>query len=68
MTSPAFALARREARKKVTAVHKANVLRVSDGLFLEYAPSRRNIPTSRRGKDRHAMAALLVRDAGNRLV
>ena len=30
----AFALAMRR-RKKVTAVHKANVLRVSDGLFLE---------------------------------
>src|SRR5919198_5211998 len=30
----AFALARRR-RKKVTAVHKANVLRVSDGLFLD---------------------------------
>ncbi len=30
----AFALAERR-RKKVTAVHKANVLRVSDGLFLE---------------------------------
>ena len=30
----AFALAARR-RKKVTAVHKANVLRISDGLFLE---------------------------------
>src|SRR5205814_4750294 len=30
----AFALARRR-RKQVTAVHKANVLRVSEGLFLE---------------------------------
>jgi hypothetical protein len=30
----AFALAR-QRRNKVTAVHKANVLRVSDGLFLE---------------------------------
>ena len=30
----AFALAMRR-RKKVTAVHKANVLRVSEGLFLE---------------------------------
>lgn len=31
----AFALATREGRRKVTAVHKANVLRVSDGLYLE---------------------------------
>jgi len=31
----AFAYARRERRKKVTAVHKANILKVSDGLFLE---------------------------------
>jgi 3-isopropylmalate dehydrogenase len=30
----AFAIAMRR-RKKVTAVHKANVLRVSEGLFLE---------------------------------
>ena len=31
----AFAFAGRNARKKVTAVHKANVMRTSDGLFLE---------------------------------
>lgn len=31
----AFALARKQGRKKVTAAHKANVLRMSDGLFLE---------------------------------
>jgi isocitrate dehydrogenase (NAD+) len=31
----AFAYARREARKKVTAVHKANIMKLSDGLFLE---------------------------------
>ena len=31
----AFELAMQRPRKKVTAVHKANVLRVSDGLFLE---------------------------------
>src|ERR687895_2450046 len=32
-----FALeyARREGRKKVTAVHKANIMKLSDGLFLE---------------------------------
>jgi isocitrate dehydrogenase (NAD+) len=31
----AFALAGREARKKVTAIHKANIMKLSDGLFLE---------------------------------
>jgi isocitrate dehydrogenase (NAD+) len=31
----AFEFARREGRKKVTAVHKANILKMSDGLFLE---------------------------------
>ncbi len=33
----AFALARKQGRKKVTVVHKANVLRLTDGLFLEVA-------------------------------
>jgi isocitrate dehydrogenase (NAD+) len=33
----AFELAQREGRKKVTAVHKANIMKVSDGLFLECA-------------------------------
>ncbi|HEV7843407.1 MAG TPA: isocitrate dehydrogenase (NAD(+)) [Pyrinomonadaceae bacterium] len=31
----AFEYARRENRKKVTAVHKANIMKLSDGLFLE---------------------------------
>jgi isocitrate dehydrogenase (NAD+) len=31
----AFALAEREQRRKVTAVHKANIMKLSDGLFLE---------------------------------
>jgi isocitrate dehydrogenase (NAD+) len=31
----AFALARAQKRKKVTAVHKANIMKKSDGLFLE---------------------------------
>jgi isocitrate dehydrogenase (NAD+) len=31
----AFAHARREGRKRVTAVHKANIMKLSDGLFLE---------------------------------
>lgn len=30
----AFELARREGRKKVTLVHKANIMKLSDGLFL----------------------------------
>lgn len=35
----AFELARREGRKKVTAVHKANIMKLTDGLFLECARS-----------------------------
>jgi isocitrate dehydrogenase (NAD+) len=30
----AFTFARREGRRKVTAIHKANILKLSDGLFL----------------------------------
>ncbi len=33
----AFETARRHGRRKVTAVHKANILKLSDGLFLEVA-------------------------------
>ncbi|MCX8033532.1 MAG: isocitrate/isopropylmalate dehydrogenase family protein [Thermoleophilia bacterium] len=33
----AFAYARREARSRVTIVHKANIMKLSDGLFLETA-------------------------------
>ena len=33
----AFETARAQGRKKVTAVHKANILKLSDGLFLECA-------------------------------
>jgi isocitrate/isopropylmalate dehydrogenase len=33
----AFAFARNQGRKKVTVVHKANVVRATDGLFLEEA-------------------------------
>jgi len=33
----AFDLARRSGRKKVTCVHKANIMKLSDGLFLECA-------------------------------
>jgi len=60
----AFRLAMRR-RKKVTAVHKANVLRVSEGLFLEcvrtVAKNFPNVAYEERIID--AMAALLVRDA-----
>ena len=59
-----FALARRR-RKKVTAVHKANVLRISDGLFLEcvrqVAAGYPDVAYDEKLID--AMAALLVRDA-----
>jgi isocitrate/isopropylmalate dehydrogenase len=62
----AFALARREGRRKITAVHKANVLRVSDGLFLECARQvAAKYPDFKyEEKIIDAMAALLVRDAG----
>ena len=33
----AFDYARRHGRKKVTAVHKANIMKLTDGLFLSYA-------------------------------
>ena len=60
----AFALAMGR-RKKVTAVHKANVLRVSDGLFLECvrAVARRHPAVQYEERIMDAMAALLVRDA-----
>jgi 3-isopropylmalate dehydrogenase len=60
----AFALALRR-RRKVTAVHKANVLRVSDGLFLECvrAVAARHPAVEYEEKIIDAMAALLVRDA-----
>jgi 3-isopropylmalate dehydrogenase len=60
----AFRLARAR-RRRVTAVHKANVLRVSDGLFLEcvraVASACPDVAYEERIID--AMAALLVRDA-----
>jgi isocitrate/isopropylmalate dehydrogenase len=62
----AFELAMRRPRKKLTAVHKANVLRVSDGLFLDcvraVAKQFPDVGYEERLID--AMAALLVRDAG----
>ena len=61
----AFALAGRR-RKKVTAVHKANVLRISDGLFLDCVRevAARHPDVAYDEKIIDAMAALLVRDAG----
>jgi isocitrate/isopropylmalate dehydrogenase len=60
----AFALAARR-RKKVTAVHKANVLRVSDGLFLDCVRAVADRFPAVEYEERiiDAMAALLVRDA-----
>ena len=59
-----FSLAMRR-RKKVTAVHKANVLRISDGLFLECTRqvASRYPEVAYDEKIIDAMAALLVRDA-----
>jgi isocitrate/isopropylmalate dehydrogenase len=61
----AFALARAQNRRKVTCVHKGNVLRVSDGLFLECARkiAADNPEIEYEEKIVDAMAALLVRDA-----
>src|SRR3954447_14101987 len=60
----AFRVAMRR-RKHVTAVHKANVLRISDGLFLECARAvaARYPQVKYEEKIIDAMAALLVRDA-----
>jgi 3-isopropylmalate dehydrogenase len=60
----AFKLAM-QRRKKVTAVHKANVLRVSDGLYLECvrAVAARYPQVQYDEQIIDAMAALLVRDA-----
>jgi 3-isopropylmalate dehydrogenase len=61
----AFRIAMQRSRRKVTAVHKANVLRISDGLFLECTREVANrypqVDYDERIVD--AMAALLVRDA-----
>ena len=54
-----------QRRKKVTAVHKANVLRVSDGLYLECvrAVAARYSQVQYEERIIDAMAALLIRDA-----
>ncbi|HEY5309595.1 MAG TPA: isocitrate/isopropylmalate family dehydrogenase, partial [Casimicrobiaceae bacterium] len=60
----AFKLAM-QRRKKVTSVHKANVLRVSDGLYLECsrAVAKRYPQVKYEEQLIDSMAALLVRDA-----
>jgi isocitrate dehydrogenase (NAD+) len=62
----AFALAERLARRKVTAVHKANIMKLTDGLFLECA---RKIAREHRGVEYDEIiidncAMQLVRDPG----
>jgi len=43
----AFAYARKMGRKKIHVIHKANIMKLSDGLFLRCsAPSPRTIPRS----------------------
>ena len=61
----AFKIAMQRPRRKVTAVHKANVLRVSDGLFLECVRqvAARYPDVAYDEKIVDAMAALLIRDA-----
>src|SRR6202030_1979959 len=61
----AFRIASRRPRKQVTAVHKANVLRVSDGFFLDCVRAVAARYPQVRYEERivDAMAALLVRDA-----
>jgi isocitrate/isopropylmalate dehydrogenase len=60
----AFKLAM-QRRRKVTAVHKANVLRVSDGLYLECVRevAKRFPEVAYEEQLIDAMAALLIRDA-----
>jgi isocitrate dehydrogenase (NAD+) len=62
----AFLLAEREQRKKITAVHKANIMKLSDGLFLEccrrIAREHRDIEYGEVIVDNCAMQ--LVRDPG----
>ena len=62
----AFRMAARRPRQFVTAVHKANVLRVSDGFFLDCvrAVAARYPQVKYEERIIDAMAALLVRDAG----
>jgi 3-isopropylmalate dehydrogenase len=60
----AFKLAMQRPRKKVTAVHKANVLRISDGLFLECARAvaAKYPQVTYQEQLIDSMAAMLIRD------
>ena len=42
----AFEYARKYGRKRVTAIHKANIMKLSDGLFLDSTPQRSRASTS----------------------
>jgi isocitrate/isopropylmalate dehydrogenase len=61
----AFKLAMQRPRQFVTAVHKANVLRVTDGLFLECAREVASRYPQVKYQEQliDSMAALLIRDA-----
>ncbi len=64
----AFEWARAHGRTKVTCVHKANLLRRSDGLFLEtFEEVARDIAADIEWSDMHvdAMAAAMVTDPGS---
>ena len=54
----AFAFAHRAGRKKVTAVHKANILKISDGLFLDCSAGSPRSPL-------HRVQRILVRRVCN---
>jgi len=62
----AFRMAEREGRRKITAVHKANIMKLSDGLFLEccrrVAREHRDVEYGEVIVDNCAMQ--LVRDPG----
>lgn len=59
----AFELSRRDGRKKVTVVHKANIMKLSDGLFLEcyrnVAPSYPEIETDEKIVDNVCMQLVM---------
>ena len=64
----AFEWARAHGRRKVTCVHKANLLRRSDGLFLEtFEKVAREVAGDIEWSDMHvdAMAAAMVTDPGS---
>ncbi|MCK4970150.1 MAG: isocitrate/isopropylmalate dehydrogenase family protein, partial [Thermoplasmata archaeon] len=64
----AFEWARAHGRTKVTCVHKANLLRRSDGLFLEtFEEVARDVAADIEWSDMHvdAMAAAMVTDPGS---